>query len=203
MPLGGSSRSATLAQASRPPIGWASKEVSQSAEEREGRDDQGAEREVRAGQDAIVAEFSKVDVETVTKLRKKFREGGSSTRSSRTRWPSARRRARPWRSSADDFTGPVALCHRLRRRGGPGEDPHRVHQGPGDDQGPRARSSRARSRREGVKALAKLPGLPELRAQLLGMLNQPAGKLVRTHRGPGFAAGAGPPGPRGQVGKAK
>ena len=36
----------------------------------------------------------------------------------------------------------------------------------------------------GVKALAKLPGLPELRAQLLGMLNQPAGKLVRTIAAP-------------------
>ena len=31
-----------------------------------------------------------------------------------------------------------------------------------------------------MAALAKLPGLPELRARILGMLNQPAGKLVRT-----------------------
>ena len=30
---------------------------------------------------AIVAEFSKLNVETVTKLRKKFRDGRSSTRS--------------------------------------------------------------------------------------------------------------------------
>jgi large subunit ribosomal protein L10 len=37
----------------------------------------------------------------------------------------------------------------------------------------------------GVKALAKLPGLPELRATLLGMINQPAGKLVRTIAAPG------------------
>jgi large subunit ribosomal protein L10 len=37
----------------------------------------------------------------------------------------------------------------------------------------------------GVKALAKMPGLPELRAQILGMLNQPAGKLVRTIAAPG------------------
>jgi large subunit ribosomal protein L10 len=36
-----------------------------------------------------------------------------------------------------------------------------------------------------VKALAKMPGLPELRAQLLGMLNQTAGKLVRTIAAPG------------------
>jgi large subunit ribosomal protein L10 len=37
----------------------------------------------------------------------------------------------------------------------------------------------------GVKALASLPGLPELRAQILGMLTQPAGKLVRTIAAPG------------------
>jgi large subunit ribosomal protein L10 len=30
-----------------------------------------------------------------------------------------------------------------------------------------------------------MPGLNELRAQLLGMLNQPAGKLVRTIAAPG------------------
>lgn len=32
---------------------------------------------------------------------------------------------------------------------------------------------------EGVKALSTMPGLPELRAQLLGVLKAPAGKLVR------------------------
>jgi large subunit ribosomal protein L10 len=37
----------------------------------------------------------------------------------------------------------------------------------------------------GVKALASMPGLPELRAQILGMLTQPAGKLVRTIAAPG------------------
>ena len=37
----------------------------------------------------------------------------------------------------------------------------------------------------GVAALAKLPGLSELRAKILGLLNQPAGKLVRTVGAPG------------------
>ena len=32
---------------------------------------------------------------------------------------------------------------------------------------------------EGVKALSAMPGLPELRARLLGMLNAPAAQLVR------------------------
>ena len=36
-----------------------------------------------------------------------------------------------------------------------------------------------------IQLLAKLPGLNELRGMLLGMLNQPAGKLVRTIAAPG------------------
>lgn len=37
----------------------------------------------------------------------------------------------------------------------------------------------------GVKALAELPSLDELRARLLGVINAPAGKLVRTINEPG------------------
>ena len=40
---------------------------------------------------------------------------------------------------------------------------------------------------KGVMALAKLPGLKELRAQILGIINQPATKLVRTIKEPGSA----------------
>lgn len=39
----------------------------------------------------------------------------------------------------------------------------------------------------GVKALANLPSLDELRAQLLGLIQAPAGKLVRTINEPGSA----------------
>ena len=36
-----------------------------------------------------------------------------------------------------------------------------------------------------VMALAKLPGLPELRAKILGCINQPAIKIARTIKEPG------------------
>jgi large subunit ribosomal protein L10 len=36
-----------------------------------------------------------------------------------------------------------------------------------------------------IKALADMPPLPVVRAQLLGVLNAPAGKLVRTINEPG------------------
>ena len=60
---------------------------------------------------AIVAEFTKLDVETVTKLRKKFREGERRVQGPEEHPGQARREGHVrWRSSADDFTGPVALA---------------------------------------------------------------------------------------------
>jgi large subunit ribosomal protein L10 len=135
---------------------------------------------------AIVAEFSKVDVETVTKLRKKFREGGVEYKVIKNTL--ARRAAQGTSVSviADDFTGPVALCISYGDVVAPAkiltdfakdlEDKIKI------------RTAVVEGRKidaNGVKALAKMPGLPELRAQLLGMLNQPAGKLVRTIAAPG------------------
>ncbi|MCU0485402.1 MAG: 50S ribosomal protein L10 [Anaerolineales bacterium] len=43
---------------------------------------------------------------------------------------------------------------------------------------------------EGVKALADMPPLPVMRAQLLGMLSAPASKLVRTLAEPGRSVAA-------------
>ena len=45
----------------------------------------------------------------------------------------------------------------------------------------------SRTDKAGVQALAKLPGLNELRATILSMINQPATKLVRTINEPGSA----------------
>ena len=161
------------------------KEVSQGAEEREGRDDQGPHEKFARAKTAVVAEFSKVDVETVTKLRRKFREGGVEYKVIKNTL--ARRAAKGTSVSviSDDFAGPVALCHQLRRRGGSCEDPDGFIK---DMETIKVRSAVVAGSKvdaNGVKALAKLPGLNELRAQLLGMLNQPAGKLVRTIAAPG------------------
>lgn len=135
---------------------------------------------------AIVAEFSKVDVETVTKLRKKFREGGVEYKVIKNTL--ARRAAQGTSVSviADDFTGPVALCISYGDVVAPAkilteftkdlEDKIKIRTAVVDGK---------KVDVNGVKALAKMPGLPELRAQLLGMLNQPAGKLVRTIAAPG------------------
>ncbi|MCP3104329.1 50S ribosomal protein L10 [Myxococcus sp. K15C18031901] len=135
---------------------------------------------------AIVAEFSKVDVETVTKLRKKFREGGVEYKVIKNTL--ARRAAQGTDVAviADDFTGPVALCISYGDVVAPAKILTEFAKDLEDKI--KIRTAVVDGRKvdvNGVKQLAKLPGLNELRAQLLGMLNQPASKLVRTIAAPG------------------
>ncbi|RKH37571.1 50S ribosomal protein L10 [Corallococcus sicarius] len=134
---------------------------------------------------AVVAEFSKVDVETVTKLRRKFREGKVEYKVIKNTL--ARRAAEGTSVSviSDDFTGPVALCISYDDVVAPAKILMDFIK---DMETIKVRSAVVDGRKvdvNGVKALAKLPGLNELRGQLLGMLNQPAGKLVRTIAAPG------------------
>ncbi|RKG89046.1 50S ribosomal protein L10 [Corallococcus terminator] len=134
---------------------------------------------------AVVAEFSKVDVETVTKLRRKFREGKVEYKVIKNTL--ARRAAEGTSLSviSDDFTGPVALCISYDDVVAPAKILMDFIK---DMETIKVRSAVVDGRKvdvNGVKALAKLPGLNELRGQLLGMLNQPAGKLVRTIAAPG------------------
>jgi large subunit ribosomal protein L10 len=135
---------------------------------------------------AVVAEFSKVDVETVTKLRKKFREGNVEYKVIKNTL--ARRAAQGTSVSviADDFTGPVALCISYGDVVAPAKI--LVEFSKDIEDKIKIRTAVVEGRKvdvAGVKALAKLPGLPELRAQLLGVISEPASKLVRTIAAPG------------------
>lgn len=135
---------------------------------------------------AIVAEFSKVDVETVTKLRKKFREGNVEYKVIKNTL--ARRAAQGTDVAviADDFTGPVALCLSYDDVVAPAKILTEFTKDLEDKI--KIRTAVVDGRKvdvAGVKQLAKLPGLNELRAQLLGMITQPATKLARTIAAPG------------------
>jgi len=135
---------------------------------------------------AIVAEFTKVDVETVTKLRKKFREGNVEYKVIKNTLARRAAQGTPVSVIADDFTGSVALCISYGDVVAPAKILTEFAKDIEDKI--KIRTAVVDGRKvdvAGVKALAKLPGLPELRAQLLGMLNQPAGKLVRTIAAPG------------------
>jgi large subunit ribosomal protein L10 len=136
-------------------------------------------------QTAIVAEFSKLDVETVTKLRRKFRE--SKVEYKVIKNTLARRAAKGTSVEviSDDFTGPVALAISYDDVVAPAKILTEFIK---DLETIKIRSAVVQGRKidvEGVKALAKMPGLPELRGQLLGMLTQPAAQLVRMLNAPG------------------
>jgi large subunit ribosomal protein L10 len=134
---------------------------------------------------AVVAEFSKVDVETVTKLRAKLRDGKVEYKVLKNTLAKRAAKGTSVEAIAEDFTGPIALAISYDDVVAPAKILSEFIK---DMETIKIRSAVVEGKRidvNGVKALAKMPGLPELRAQLLGMLNQPAGKLVRTIAAPG------------------
>ena len=136
-------------------------------------------------QTAIVAEFSKLNVETVTKLRKKFRDGKVDYKVLKNTLAKRAAKGTPVEVIAEDFVGPVAIAISYDDVIAPAKI---LVDFVKDLESIKVRSASVQGKRvnaQGVKDLAKMPGLPELRAQLLGMLNQPAGKLVRTIAAPG------------------
>jgi large subunit ribosomal protein L10 len=146
----------------------------------------------------IVAEFSKLNVETVTKLRKKLREGKVEYKVLKNTLAKRAAKGTPMEVISGDFTGPVAVVLSYDDVIAPAKILSTFIK---DMETIKVRSAVVEGRKvdaAGVKALASMPGLPELRAQILGMLTQPAGKLARTIAAPGFAAGARHPGVRGQ-----
>jgi ribosomal protein L10 len=59
---------------------------------------------------AIVAEFSRLNVETVTRLRKKFREGGVDYKVLKNTLARLAAKGTPVEMVSEDFTGPVAIA---------------------------------------------------------------------------------------------
>jgi large subunit ribosomal protein L10 len=134
---------------------------------------------------AIVAEFSRLNVETVTRLRKKFRDGGVDYKVLKNTLARRAAKGTPVEMVSDDFTGPVAIAIGYDDVVAPAKILSAFVK---DLETIKIRSAVVEGKRTdaaGVAALAKLPGLLELRAQILGMLSQPAGKLVRTVAEPG------------------
>jgi len=133
----------------------------------------------------IVAEFSKLNVETVTKLRKKLREGKVEYKVLKNTLAKRAAKGTPMEVISGDFTGPVAVVLSYDDVIAPAKILSAFIK---DMETIKVRSAVVEGRKvdaAGVKALASMPGLPELRAQILGMLTQPAGKLVRTIAAPG------------------
>ncbi|GMU61302.1 MAG: hypothetical protein AMXMBFR34_30650 [Myxococcaceae bacterium] len=135
----------------------------------------------------VVAEFSKLDVSTVNRLRKKLREGKVEWKVLKNTLARRAAKGTSVEKVSDDFTGPVATAISYDDVIAPAKiladfikDLESIKIRSGVVQGQKIDKA-------GVMALAKMPGLNELRATILGMINQPATKLVRTIKEPGSA----------------
>ena len=135
----------------------------------------------------ILAEFNKLDVDTVNKLRKKLRDGGVEWKVLKNTLARRAAKGTSVEKVSDDFVGPVALAISYGDVVAPAKilsafvkDLETVKIRSGVIQGQKIDKA-------GVQALAKLPGLNELRSTILGMINQPATKLLRTIKEPSGA----------------
>ncbi len=128
----------------------------------------------------IVAEFTKVDVATVTALRKKLREGGVELKVLKNTLAKRAAKGTSVEVVSEDFVGPVSVVIGY----GDVVAPAKIFTAfVKDRENIKIKSAVVDGKKidvNGVKALASLPGLPELRAKILGVINMPAGKLVRT-----------------------
>lgn len=134
---------------------------------------------------AVVAEFSKVDVATVTRLRKKFRDGGVDYKVLKNTLAKRAAKGTTVEAISEDFYGSVALAISYDDVVAPAKILSEFIK---DMETIKVRSAVVEGKRvdsAGVQALAKMPGLPELRAKLLGMFNQPASRLARLIAAPG------------------
>lgn len=134
---------------------------------------------------AVVAEFSKVNVETVTKLRKKFRDNQVDYKVLKNTLAKRAAKGTSMEVISDDFTGPVAVAISYDDLVAPAKILSEFIK---DMETIKVRSGMLEGKKlspNEVKALAKLPGINELRAKLLGLFTQPATKLVRTIAAPG------------------
>jgi large subunit ribosomal protein L10 len=128
---------------------------------------------------AIVAEPRGLDVETVTSLRKKLRDAKVEYRVVKNTLAARAAKGTPVEAIADKFVGPTALVMSYDDVVAPAKlltefmkDRENFAIRGGVVEGTLIDA-------KGVAALAKLPSLNELRAQILGMLTQPATKLAR------------------------
>ena len=134
---------------------------------------------------AIAVEFGKLSVATVTQLRRKLREGKVEYKVLKNTLAKRAAQGTPIEQVSDDFVGPVALCLAYDDVVAPAKILTDFIK---DLETVKVKSAVVEGRKidaRGVQALAKLPGLPELRATILAMINQPATKLARTIAAPG------------------
>lgn len=133
----------------------------------------------------IAVEFSRLSVGQVTNLRKKLRDGQVEYKVLKNTLAKRAAKGTPVEQVADDFVGPVAVCLSYDDVVTPAKILTDFIK---DIETVKVKSAVIEGKKtdaQGVLALAKMPGLNELRAMIMGVINQPATKLARTIAAPG------------------
>ena len=134
---------------------------------------------------AILAEPRGLDVATVTELRRKCREAKVEYRVVKNTLAIRAAKGTSVEQLAEQFVGPTALVLSYDDVVAPAK---LLAEFAKDRESFAIRTAVVEGRvidAKGVQALAKMPGLPELRSRIAGMLNQPAIRLARMIGTPG------------------
>jgi large subunit ribosomal protein L10 len=134
---------------------------------------------------AIVAEPKGLDVATVTELRRKLRDQKVEYRVVKNTLAARAAKGTSLEPLAEKFVGPTAIVMSYDDLVVPAK---LLVDFMKDRENFAIRTAVVDGKvidAKGVQALARMPGLKELRAQLAGMINQPATKLVRMIGTPG------------------
>jgi large subunit ribosomal protein L10 len=143
-------------------------------------------KEFAASPHAVLVDFRGLDVPAVTEFRRKVRAAGSRYRVVKNSLALRAAKGTPLEKLGDQITGTTGIAYT-------GEDPVALAKVLVDfskDHPALALRSGVVSGEQlldpaGVRALSTMPGLPEMRARLLGMLKAPASQLVRLLGTPG------------------
>jgi large subunit ribosomal protein L10 len=134
---------------------------------------------------AILAEPRRLDVATVTELRRKCREAKVEYRVVKNTLAIRAAKGTALEQLAEAFAGPTAVILSYDDVVAPAK---LLAEFAKDRESFAIRTAVVEGRlvdAKGIQALAKMPGLPELRSRLAGMLAQPAAKLARLIGTPG------------------
>jgi large subunit ribosomal protein L10 len=136
--------------------------------------------EFKASAHAVLVDFKGLSVPAVTEFRKKVKQAGSRYRVVKNSLALRAVKDTPLERLGDKFEGTTGVAYT-------GDDPVALakvlvdfaKEHPALSVKGGLVSGREVLDPEGVKALSTMPGLPELRAKVLGLLKAPSGKLVR------------------------
>jgi large subunit ribosomal protein L10 len=179
-----SSGSKAHSKPSRPAAGAKGGEYSLNRTEKEEVIGQLHEKMAKA-KTAILAEPKGLDVATVTELRRKCREAQVDYRIVKNTLAIRAAKGTTVEALSEQFVGPTALVMSYTDVVAPAKI---LSEFAKDRENFALRCAVVDGKVidvKGIQALAKMPGLPELRSKIAGMLNQPAAKLVRMLATPG------------------